>query len=89
MLWQLFKKTLLLWLVYTMRMREGGMPKKILREQPGGYRKVGRPTLRWLDNLTDDLAKAGVRNWRRRIQDRELWRKTIEEAVAHLGLLSC
>jgi hypothetical protein len=27
------------------------------------------------------VARAGVRNWSRRTQDRELWQKTIEEAV--------
>jgi hypothetical protein len=42
-----------------------------------------------LDNVTDDLARAGVRNLRRRTQDRELWRKTTEEAKTHLGLLNC
>jgi (p)ppGpp synthase/HD superfamily hydrolase len=47
------------------------------------------PRLRWLDSVTDDLARAGVRNWRRRTQDRALWRKTIEEAKVYLGLLSC
>jgi hypothetical protein len=55
--------------------------------EPGGYRKVGRPRLRWLDYVTD-LARFVVRNWRR-TQDRELWRKTNEEAKALLGLLSC
>jgi hypothetical protein len=60
------KKTRLQWLGHIMRMGEDGMPKKILLEEPGGYRKVGRPTLRWLDDVTDDMAKAGVRNWRRR-----------------------
>jgi hypothetical protein len=70
-------------------MEEDGMPKKILLEEPGGYRKVGFLRLRWLDNVTDDLVRAGVRSWRRRTQDRELWQKTIEEAKAQLRLLSC
>jgi hypothetical protein len=67
-----------------MRMGTDGMPKKILLEKPGGYRKVGCLRLRWLDNVTD-----GMGNWGRRTQDRELWWKTIEEAKAHLWLLSC
>jgi hypothetical protein len=71
-----------------MRMGEDGMPKKILLEEPGGYRKVRHPRLEWLDNVTDDLARAGVRNWRRRTQERKLWQKTIQEAKAHLGLLN-
>jgi hypothetical protein len=34
-----------------MRMGEDGMPKKILIEEPGGYRKVGRFRVRWLDEV--------------------------------------
>jgi hypothetical protein len=45
-----------------MRMGEDGMPEENLLQQPGGYRKVERPRLRWLD-MTDNLARAGVRNW--------------------------
>jgi hypothetical protein len=56
-----------------------GMPKKILLEQPGGYRKVGCPRLRWLDELTDHLARAGLRNWRRRTKDKELWRRSLRK----------
>jgi hypothetical protein len=88
MLWQL-KKTHLQWLGHTMRMGEDGMPKKIPLEEPEGCRKVGSPRLSWLVDVSDDLARAVVRNWRRRTQERELWRKIIEEAKAHLGLLSC
>jgi hypothetical protein len=65
------------------------MPKKILLEEEGGYRKVRCPRLSCLGNMTDDLARAGVRNRRSRTQDRELWQKTIEEDKAHLWLLSC
>jgi hypothetical protein len=52
-------------------MGEDEVPKKIL-EEPGGYRKVGLLRLRWLVELTDDLGKNGMRNWRGRTQDREL-----------------
>jgi hypothetical protein len=38
--------------------------------------------------VTDDLARAGVRNLRRTL-DKELWQKTIEEAKVYLRLLSC
>jgi len=35
-----------------------------------GIRHVGKPKLRWLDSV-EDLKKKGVRNWRRKSQDRE------------------
>ena len=39
--------------------------------------------------MTDALARAEVINWRRRTQDWQLSRKTVEETKAHIGLLSC
>ena len=45
------KKTRLQWLWHKMRIGEDKMPKNILIEKPGGYRRVGRFRLRWLDDV--------------------------------------
>jgi hypothetical protein len=39
--------------------------------------------LRWLESIEEDLKKMGVRNWRRKSQDREQWRTILEEAKVH------
>ena len=67
-------------------MSERDIPKRLLFSETWGHRRHGRPKLRWLDGVTHDLTKIGVRNWRRNTQDRDTWRKIVEETKAHLGL---
>jgi len=43
--------------------------------------------MRWLDDVSMDLRKMGVNEWRRdRARNREAWRHIVEEAKAHPGL---
>jgi hypothetical protein len=47
------------------------MVKRMFLGYPGGRRKSGRPRLRWLDCVEDDLQTLGVRRRRKRKKDRE------------------
>jgi len=42
--------------------------------------------MRWLDDVSMDLRKMGVNEWRDRASNREAWRHIVEEAKAHPGL---
>jgi hypothetical protein len=42
--------------------------------------------MRWLDDVSMDLRKMGVNEWRGRTRNRDAWRRIVEEAKAHLGL---
>jgi hypothetical protein len=33
---------------------------------PEGTRSVGKPSMRWLESVEEDLKNTGVRNWRRK-----------------------
>jgi hypothetical protein len=46
-------------------------------------RQRGRPKMRWLEDMSMDLRKMGVNEWRDRARDRETWRCIVEEAKAH------
>jgi hypothetical protein len=60
--------------------------KKLTFTQAVGKRKKGRPKLRWMDDVLQDLNVAGVIAWWEKAQDREEWRAVIKEAKAHQGL---
>jgi hypothetical protein len=64
----------------------GGPCRKLTLHKPEGIRRVGRPAIRWLDSIEEDLKIMGFRNWRRKTQDRYQWRAIVEEAKVRCGL---
>jgi hypothetical protein len=43
-------------------------------------RPIGRPKLRWKDGVSEDIKSMNLRNWRNVVQDRERWKKVVEQA---------
>jgi len=42
--------------------------------------------MRWLDDVSTDLRKMGINEWRDGARDREAWRRIVKEAKAHPAL---
>jgi hypothetical protein len=40
--------------------------RKLSVLKPEGNRRVGKPEVRWLESVEEDLKKMGVRNWGRK-----------------------
>jgi hypothetical protein len=47
--------------------------KKVFVGKPYGRRKAGRPKLRWLDCIENDLKSMGVKRWREKAEDICMW----------------
>jgi hypothetical protein len=61
-------------------------PQKIITSNPGGLRARGRPELRLIDGAEEEARRLGCRNRKTAAQDRDGWRKIVEEAKVHHGL---
>jgi len=60
-------------------------PKKDVRKAVCNKTKR-RPKRTWLDDVSMDLTKMGVNEWRDRVRNGEVWRHIVEEGKAHPGL---
>jgi len=54
--------------------------QKIKRWKPMSKRSIGRPRTRWEDDILEDIRSTNVCNWKKVAQDRDSWRKTVEQA---------
>jgi hypothetical protein len=64
-------------------MNETRSVKKIF-EGKLGLRGRGRPRLRWINDVEDDLRELSVKQWRTKALEREEWASTIKKAKTKL-----
>jgi hypothetical protein len=74
------------WIGHVERKEGSRKPKRVMREKIYTRRKRGRPKVRWLDDVQEDLREMGIEGWRRKTQDRDQWRRIAQEAKANVGL---
>jgi hypothetical protein len=72
------------WLRHVVRMEDTCLPKMVSNAKPEGRRRVGRPRLRWLDVIEDDIKVLYVKRWRIKAQDGKEWSAILREAKAEL-----
>jgi len=76
------------WAGHVIRMDNNRTVKKVFDTKPIGTRKIGRPKLRWEDDVIQDIKTLGVKNWRNLAMEKESWQRLLRKARAHVGLLS-
>jgi hypothetical protein len=54
--------------------------QKIKRYKPMSKRPIGRPKMRWEDDVLEDVRSMDVRNWKKVAQNRDSWKKVVERA---------
>jgi len=80
------KKGRLRWLGHVERMSEESVVKRLYQNTPEGSRSVGRPRLRWMDDVREDLRRMGVTNLRIHAHRRDDWKMVVKEAKVQQGL---
>jgi hypothetical protein len=74
------------WLRHIQRMDQARPTRKVLDWKPIGTRPGGRPRQRCQEDVTGDLKKLKVNNWKEKAKDRRSWRDLAEKAKTHKGL---
>jgi hypothetical protein len=72
------------WLGRVVRMDETRCVKKIFEGKLEGRKGKGRPRLRWINDVEDDLRKLGVKRWRKKALDKEEWALIVGEGKGKL-----
>ena len=47
---------------------------------------VGRPRLRWMDRVEEDLKRMKIVGGRAKVEDRQEWNRIVEQTETHPGL---
>jgi len=71
------------WAGNVARMGEGRGVYRVLVGKPDGRRPLGRPRLRWEDNIRMDLREVGCEcvDWMELAQDRDRWRALVSAVM--------
>jgi len=54
--------------------------QKIKRWKPMSKRPIERPKTCWEDDVLEDIKSINIYNWKKVIQDRDRWKKVVEQA---------
>jgi len=82
------KSQRLRWTAHVMRMENTRTTKKITERTPYKTRPVGRPRLRWMDQVEEDLKRMKFVGWKAKVEDRQEWNRIVEHTKTHPGLKS-
>ena len=66
------------WLGHVFKMNHERLPKMVLESKLAIKRKIGRPKLRWFDNVLTDLKNVEIRNWKPLTGDRGQWMAVVK-----------
>jgi len=80
------KSQRLRWAAHVMRMENTRTSGKITEWTPYKTRPAGRPRLRWMDRVEEDLKRMEIVGWRAKVEDRQEWNIIVEQTETHPGL---
>jgi hypothetical protein len=74
------------WAGHVIRKENEDIIKRIMLVKLEGKRKKGRPRMRWMDGVEKHFRNLGVVKWKTKAQERDGWRKFLEQPKTHKGL---
>jgi len=77
------KSQRLRWVAHVMRMENTRTTRKLTEWKPHKTRPVGRPRLRWLDQVEEDLRRMKITGWRVKIEDTQVWNRNVKQTKTH------
>ena len=83
---QLIKANRLGWAGHMLRAETNRTIGRVWKATPTTKRPLGRPRMRWRDNIQKDLRALGVEDLETSAQDRGRWGQIVREAKIHTGL---
>jgi hypothetical protein len=59
---------------------------RIYKWKPLAYRPIERPKNRWEDDVRKDLQTTKIKNWKKSVLNRGLWKTIVERTKTHIEL---
>jgi hypothetical protein len=81
------KSQRLKWLGHVKRMPKERDVTTIYKWKPLASRPIGRPKNRWEGNVRKDLQTLNIKNWRKSVLNRDLWKTIVERTKIHIEFL--
>jgi hypothetical protein len=67
-------------------MAEDNIAQRINRWKPMSKRPIGKPKTRWEADVLEDKTNTYVCNWKKVVENRDSWKKVVEQATTFFGL---
>ena len=68
------------WLGHVVRMEDDAPARRVFDAGICGSRRIGRPCIRWKEQVEEALSSIGVTNWRRGARSRSAWKDVLRQA---------
>jgi hypothetical protein len=72
------------WVGHLVRIADDRTIKKVFLGKPSGRRRSGRPILRWINSVENDLKSVGVKRCRNKAETRSSWAVILKDAPVKL-----
>jgi hypothetical protein len=77
------KSQRLKWVGHMERMPQEREVARIYKWKPLASRPIGRPKIRWEDDIRKDLQTMRIKNWKKKALDRDSWKAIVERTKVH------